>query len=87
MYLSENEEMTIPAGAKYGTRKSGKIINSLPFPVTTVTSKWNITSIRTDGFEVSGHLRLQPTNAGTKMIFIAPFMKHGYKRTAKSNQL
>lgn len=84
LYLSDNEEMVVPAGGKHGTRKSGKIINYLPFPIITVTSKWNVTSVRTEGFPVSGHLRLQPTNTGVKMIFIAPFEKHGYTRTAKS---
>lgn len=83
LYLSENTEQVVAPGGKQGTRKSGKIINSLPFPIITVTSNWNIASIRTEGFDVSGHFRLQPTKAGTKMIFIEPFRKHGYTRTAK----
>lgn len=84
IYLSDNEEMIIPPGAKHGTRKSGKVINSLKFPLTIVTSKWNITSIRTEGFDVSGHFRLQPYATGTKMIFIQPFRKHGYVKRAAS---
>lgn len=84
IYLSENEEMVVLPGGKHGTRKQGKIVNSLVMPVTVVTSKWNVTSIRTEGFEVSGHFRLQPYKDGPKMIFIDPFMKKGYVRRAKS---
>jgi hypothetical protein len=82
MYLSENEEQLIAAGVRHGTRKSGKIVNDTPFPVTVVTSKWNVTSIRTEGFPVSGHFRLQPYKEGVKMIFIEPFEKKGYVRRA-----
>lgn len=84
-FLSENTEEIIPAGKVHGTRKTGKISNDFKFPIVMVTSKWNITSIRTEGFGVSGHLRLQPCGPGrseTEMIFIEPFMKNGYKRTA-----
>lgn len=82
-YLSENTEEIVAPGQRHGTRKSGKIINSLPVPITVVTSKWNITSIRTEGFNVSGHFRMQPYKTGTKMIWIDPFQKHGYVRHAK----
>lgn len=87
MYLSENEEQIIPAGVRYGTKKSGKIVNDTSFPVVIVTSKWNITSIRTEGFTVSGHFRLQPYKTGHRMIFIEPFEKHGYTRHASNNLL
>lgn len=83
VFLSENYEETIKPGEKKGTRKQGKIINILPIPLTIINSKWNVTSVRTEGFDVSGHFRLQPTSAGTKMIFINPFRKHGYIRTSK----
>lgn len=84
LYLAENEEVVVEAGHKHGTRKSGKVINTLPLPLTIVTSKWNITSIRTEGFPVSGHFRLQPYKDRYEMIFIQPFKKHGYVRRAKS---
>jgi len=84
-YLAENEEVIVEAGQRYGTRKQGKIINSLPVPITIVNSKWNVTSIRTEGFPVSGHFRLQPTRNGHKMIFIDPYQKHGYVRRAKKD--
>lgn len=87
LYLTENEEQVIEPYSKAGTRKSGKVINRSPVPITVVTSKWNITSVRTEGFMVSGHFRLQPTKQGHKMIYIEPFQKHGYvRRASKENE-
>lgn len=82
-YMSENTEEIVQPGHRHGTRKAGKLVNALPVPITVVTSKWNITSIRTEGFNVSGHFRMQPYKTGTKMIWIDPFQKHGYVRHAK----
>lgn len=85
MFLTENQEEIIDAGKTYGTRKSGKILNDFNFPVTVVNSKWNITTINNQGFNVSGHFRLQWYGEGRskwQMIFIEPFKKNGYKRTA-----
>lgn len=84
LYLSENEEVIVAPGQRHGTRKSGKVINTLKTPITVVTSKWNITSIRNEGFDVSGHFRMQPFKTGPRMIWIDPFQKHGYVRKAKS---
>lgn len=84
-YLTENIEEIIAPKSVHGTRKTGKTLNDFSFPLTVVTSKWNITSIRTEGFMVSGHFRLQPKGVGRseyEMIFIEPFQKNGYKRTA-----
>lgn len=85
MFLSDNEEEIIQPGQKKGTQKTGKIINILPFPLTLVTSKWNITSIRTEGFQVSGHFALRWTGTGRtmpRMVLIEPYEKHGYIRHA-----
>lgn len=87
-YLSELQEEIIPPGRSYGTKKTGKVINDLPLSVTIVNSKWNITSIRTEGFAVSGHFRVQPVGEGrtqSKIIFIEPFKKNGYKRRASKH--
>lgn len=89
-YLSENTEEIIAAGKVHGTRKTGKISNDFQFPIKMVTSKWNITTIRTDSFGVSGHFRLQPCGPGRseiEVIFIDPFIKNGYKRRASKNNL
>lgn len=82
LYLSENEYVEVGAGEKHGTRKSGKIINDLPFPVTMVTSKWNVTYVRTEGFAVSGHFRLWLRKATSQyeLIFIKPHTRSGYIR-------
>ena len=77
-------------GEKSGTKKSGKIINSLPVPITIINSKWNITSIRTDGFNVSGHFALYWTGEGRripKMIFREPYEKKGYVRKAANKSI
>lgn len=84
-YLTENTEEVIPAGKVHGTRKTGKISNDFKFPITIVTAKWNTTSIRTEAFGVRGHFRVQPCGkerSEYEIIFIEPFVKNGYKRSA-----
>jgi len=89
-FFSKNEERIVNAGKSYGTKKQHDALsNDLDVPVTIINSNWNVTSIRTDGFAVSGHFRLQPCgvrNEDRKMIFIEPFMKNGYIRKA-TNEL
>jgi len=88
IFLSETEEVILKPGEKMGTRKSGKIINEVRQPLIVVTSKWNVTSVRTEGFAVSGHFRLQPYGEGRKQVrvkWIDPFEKKGYIRTAKKD--
>jgi len=85
-YLSDNQEEIIMPGKVHGTRKSGKVLNNFNFPITIVNSKWNITSIRNEGFGVSGHFATRWTGAGRnipKVVFIEPFEKEGYIRKAK----
>lgn len=89
MFLTENDEIELKPGQKTGTKKSGKVINTLSQNIIVVNSRWNTTTIRTEGFKVSGHFRLQKVGQGrqhTRMIFIEPFQKHGYIRRAKSLQ-
>lgn len=84
-YLSENTEIIVNPGKSYGTKKQpDALCNDVNVPVTIVNSNWNITSIRTEGFDVRGHFRLQPypSENCTRMIFIEPFQKHGYVRKA-----
>jgi hypothetical protein len=85
MYLSDIEEIVLQPGQKTGTKKTGKLINEIKHPITIVNSKWNITSIRTEGFAVSGHFRLQPWGEGRTKVrvqWIDPFEKKGYIRGA-----
>lgn len=90
IFLSENEFVEMKPGERSGTKKSGKIINSLPVPITIINSKWNITSIRTEGFNVAGHFALYWTGEGRqipKMIFRQPYEKNGYIRKAANQSI
>jgi hypothetical protein len=76
----------IPSGKKVGTKKNG-YFNLTKTDIQVVDSTWNTTVMRTEGFSVNGHLRLQPCGEGNKkrkLIWIEPFEKHGYVREAKS---
>lgn len=90
IFLSENEYEVIDAGQSKGTRKNGKIKNDLPIPIIIINSKWNVTSIRSEGFIVSGHFALRHVGVGrsdTRMVYIEPYSKNGYIRHAKNKQL
>lgn len=66
--------------------ENGVLMNSTPFPIRYIDSSWLKTIIRTEGFLVRGHFRLQPHGIGRserKLIYIQPFKKHGYVRRAK----
>lgn len=74
-----------PGKSNNKPKNSGKIINTSRVPVTIVDSRWNTIVVRTDGFGVRGHFRLQPCGAGRadrKLVWIAAFEKHGYTRRA-----
>lgn len=90
-FLSKNTEIVVNAGKSYGTRKQiGGLSNDSDEPIIIVNSNWNVTSVRLQGFNVSGHFRLQPCGvqfSETKMIFIEPFKKHGYVRRATKELL
>ena len=83
---TEPDVKIIPSGKKVGTKKHG-YFNLCTQDVQVVDSAWNTTVIRENGFSVDGHLRLQPCGEGRKklkLIWIEPFEKLGYVRTAKS---
>ncbi len=85
VFLSDNEEILVEPGRKYGTKKQGKVINELTIPLTVINSRWNVTTIRTDSFGVRGHFALRRVGEGrvnTRMVFIQPFEKKGYVRRA-----
>lgn len=63
-----------------------KYINDTRQPIEIVDSTWFTTIIRSEGFGVKGHFRLQPFGPGMsqrKLVYIKPFEKHGYTRKAK----
>ena len=84
--LTEPEILHLAAGKKYGTRKQGHY-NASSFPVTIVDSTWNKYIVRTEGFGVAGHFRMQRCgkgNADLKLTWIKPYQKQGYVRLPKS---
>lgn len=91
IFLSENEFVEIAPGRSNGaTKKQGKIVNDLSVPITIINSKWNVTSIRTEGFSVSGHFKLVWTGEGrkvSKMVFVQPYEKNGYVRKAANQSI
>lgn len=89
MFLTENDEIELKPGQKTGTKKEGKVINSLHQNVIIVNSRWNTTVISKGEFGVRGHFRLQPYGPGRSEyapIFIDPFVKTGITRKAKSKE-
>lgn len=67
--------------------KDDRIINDSPNSIEIIDENFFKTIIRTDGFGVNGHFRLQPVGknkTNRKLIYIEPFQKNGYTRIAKS---
>jgi hypothetical protein len=59
--------------------------NNLNKAVTVIDSTWYTNLIKTEGFNVRGHFRLQPVGEGRKerkLIWINDFQKNGYVREA-----
>lgn len=85
--LGDIEVVTLESGRNNGKAKAnGKITNGAKYTVFVVDSSWNKLIIRTEGFAVMGHFRLQPCGPGLidrKLIWIDAFEKHGYIRRPK----
>ena len=83
----EVETVLVGAGVRRKMPETKEIImNKAPFSITQLDSSWLRTIIRTEGFMVRGHFRLQACGVGLKerkLIYIEPYEKHGYTRTAK----
>lgn len=63
-----------------------KYVNETKYAVEILDSTWFTTIIRSEGFKVGGHFRMQPYGPGMtqrRLQWIEPFEKHGYKREAK----
>lgn len=83
--LSELETIILGPKQTTGTRKQGKWMNESNGLVRIVDSTWNKKIIKGDGFQVSGHRRLQPCGPGLrhrKLIWVDDFEKTGYTRNA-----
>jgi hypothetical protein len=85
--LGDIDVKMINGGQNNGKPKDdGKVTNMSNNTVYVVDSSWNSIIIRTTGFAVRGHYRLQPCGEGMKdrkLMWISAFEKHGYKRRPK----
>lgn len=88
IHLGDIEVIMIEAGRNNGKgKKDGKVTNNSNNTVYVVDSSWNQLIIRTEGFAVMGHFRLQPCGVAMrerKLIWIDAFEKHGYKRRPRA---
>jgi len=86
--LGDIEVTILEKGRNNGKdKKDGKITNTSNYTVYVVDSSWNKLIIRTEGFAVKGHFRLQPCGVGhadRKLMWIDAFEKHGYKRRPRA---
>lgn len=86
--LGDIEIEEIPGGRSNNkNRKEGKITNESKNTVFVVDSSWNKLIIRTEGFAVRGHFKLQPCGPqwiDRKLIWVNAFEKHGYIRKPRA---
>lgn len=88
MDYAEHEVKYVHSGnkkEKIGSRNE-KVFNSSSLKVECIDSNWFTTIIRSDGFSVKGHFRMQPYGEKLKyrkLIWINDFEKTGYTKKAK----
>jgi hypothetical protein len=90
MFISEAKTLVIKPGEKHVSKDGGKlkVLNNTDIDFILVNRSWNVTSVRTDSFSVSGHFAIRWTGKGrtdAKLVFIDPFVKNGYIRKATKN--
>lgn len=89
--LGDVEVTILEQGKNNGRNKNdGKVTNQSDFKMYVVDTSWNKLIIRTEGFKVRGHFRLQACGEGfmdRKVIWIGAFEKHGYVRQPKNIKL
>ena len=87
LFLTDNDEIIVHPGQKYGTKKSpDNLLNDIRVPITIINSRWNTVVNRTEGFDVRGHFALRRCGenfSDYKIVFIEPFRKEGYHRGAQ----
>lgn len=89
--LGDVEVTILEQGKNNGkSKKDGKLTNQSDFKMYVVDTSWNKLIIRTEGFAVRGHFRLQACGEGfmdRKVIWINAFEKQGYVRQPKNIKL
>ncbi len=86
-YAPVDIEVVEPLKKKVSSVSKEKTVNDTGIDVTLLDSRWFRSIIRTEGFSVRGHFRLQPYKDGDglwtrKLIYINEYEKHGYHRRA-----
>lgn len=75
-YIKANSKLNV-------SRKDGKVVNDSNEDYILLNSTWFLNIVRTEGFLVRGHFRLQPYKNRKKLIYIGTYEKHGYHLNAK----
>lgn len=84
--VNEIGGVAYPKRVKIGKEK---YLNESDLQINVLDSKWFTETIRSEGFAVSGHFRLQPYGPGMskrKLIYIDDFLKTGYTRKARIDE-
>lgn len=79
-------ETKFVAGGRKEHHAGQKYVNETGYPIEILDSTWFTTIIRSEGFNVGGHFRMQPYGSGMterRLQWIEPFEKTGYTRKAK----
>lgn len=85
MKYCDLEVKEIKAGKK-DIHVGTKYMNESPYNIQILDSTWFTTIVRSEGFHVRGHFRMQPYGPNMsqrKLIWISDFDKEGYTRKAK----
>lgn len=87
LFLKYCDQETKIVNAKRREHHAGvKYVNETPQNIEILDSTWFTTIVRSEGFKVGGHFRMQPCGperSQRKLIWISDFEKTGYTRTAK----
>jgi hypothetical protein len=87
--FAETEVKIINASTGHKVISRGeKYVTDVKHDIEIIDSSWFTELIRTEGFGVSGHFRLQPYGLGNqlrRLQWINPFEKHGYHKLAKKD--
>jgi hypothetical protein len=85
-YAQIETKIIHPGQKLKGAKKSDNIKSNLPHNIKILDSTWFTNIIKTEGFGVSGHFRLQPCKKDgewtRELIWINDFQKNGYTRKA-----
>jgi hypothetical protein len=79
-------ETKFVAGGRKEHHVGQKYVNETKYKIEILDSTWFTTIVRSEGFGVTGHFRMQPWGPGMtqrRLQWIEPFEKHGYTRKAR----